>query len=137
MGEDNSGITRQEAEIIRLRWVLGKIAKRNATHERAIAAFHKCKFEAREALKIKLQKYSDEQYLDAEMYEDGDAEIRQYEKEIVTTRRKHTCASGQHSIEKGSRAIRESAIAEGARGSAYTCLDCIDQWLTSIGEVPK
>lgn len=132
-----NNLEKLQEENTRLRTVLERIAKRNATHERAIAAFHKCKFEAKEALKIKLQKYSDEQYLDTEMYEDGDAEIRQYKKEIVTTRRKHTCASGQHEIVKGSRAVRESAIAEGARGSAYTCLDCIDKWLESIGEAPK
>jgi hypothetical protein len=38
-------------EIARLRSVLERIAKRNASQERGMQAFHKCRFEAREALK--------------------------------------------------------------------------------------
>jgi hypothetical protein len=78
--------------------------------------------------------YTDQQYLDADMYEDGDADIRAYKKKIVTTRKVQQCATGQHAIQPHSRAVQESALVEGEWGTAHTCLPCIDKWLDSISE---
>lgn len=77
----------------------------------------------------------DEQYLTAELFEDGDAEIRNYKKKIVVTRVEHTCMAASivgnplHQIAKGSRAIKETALAEGVWGTSYSCLPCVDKFL--------
>jgi hypothetical protein len=83
------------------------------------------------------QKYSDAQYLAAELFDDGDAEIRAYQKKIVTTRKGHRCAAGDvlhepHQIAAQTRAVKESAFVEGEWGTAYSCLTCVDKWLDEI-----
>jgi hypothetical protein len=86
------------------------------------------------------QKYPDSKYLEAELFDDGDAEVRCMTRKIVVTRKEHRCAFADaitkpHDIPVGTRAIRESAIVEGAWGSAYSCLTCVDKWLDHLAEL--
>ena len=84
-------------------------------------------------------KYTDEQYLEADIFDDGEADIRLYRKKIVITRKEFPCAASdvvpdgkRHSIAIGSRAIRETANVDGKYGSAYSCLNCLGKWLDMI-----
>lgn len=86
------------------------------------------------------QKYADEQYLAAELFEDGDAEIRCLTRKMVVTRKSHRCAFADvlqrpHDISAGTRVIRETAIAEGEWGSCYSCLPCVDQWFDHLRDI--
>ena len=66
-----------------------------------------------------------------------DTDIRVYEWKMVKTRIEHECCMGEfifgkgyHIIPKGEFAMREHAIVEGAWESTYSCMDCMDKWLT-------
>lgn len=85
-------------------------------------------------------KYPESTYLQAELFDDGDAEIRCMTKKIITTRKEHRCAMGDvlqkpHQITPQSEALKESAIVEGEWVTAYSCLPCIDQWLSELAEM--
>lgn len=84
--------------------------------------------------------YTDEQYLSGvdSLFDDGEAEIRSYQRKIVVTRKEHPCMAAEvvnkdpHPIPKGSRVVRESAIVDGTWGTSYACFDCIKVWLNKI-----
>lgn len=83
------------------------------------------------------QKHSDEHYLEAELFDDGDAEMRCMTKKIISTRKEHRCAFGDaldtpHQIPLHSRVLKESGLVEGEWGSAHSCLSCIDRWFDHI-----
>lgn len=83
------------------------------------------------------QKYSDEDYLNAELFQDRDLEIRALKRQIVTTRKEHPCAFSnangeEHTISACVRVVRESAIVEGKWGTCHSCLPCIDKWLDHL-----
>ena len=65
-----------------------------------------------------------------------DTDIRQYEWKQVKTRVVHDCILAQlvgkeyHEIPKGQFAMREHAIVDGEWESTYSCMDCMDKWLT-------
>lgn len=69
------------------------------------------------------------EYLAATFFDDGDAEIVGRRTAMVTTRGPHPCALGSHEIATGSRALYESAIAEGEPGRCWCCVPCMDRRL--------
>jgi hypothetical protein len=80
---------------------------------------------------------TDAEYLEVELFEDGDAEMRCMEKKIVITRKEHRCAFADvnqkpHQIPPKTRAIKESGLVEGEWGAAYSCLPCVDEWLDHL-----
>lgn len=86
------------------------------------------------------QKHTDEEYIEAELFEDRDIDVRVETKSIVTTRKEHDCAFGfvidnPHVIAAKSRAIKETAVVEGKWGSSYSCLPCVDTWLDHLKEI--
>lgn len=90
-----------------------------------------------------MSEYTDQQYLDAidDLYDDGEADIRSYERKIVKVRKEQTCMAADlvdekkgHSIPIGSKAVRESAIVDNEWGSSYSCLPCIGKFLESFKE---
>ncbi len=83
-------------------------------------------------------KYSKDVYLKWNPFIDADqdVEIRQYTWELVKTRKPHDCMLAQlvgneyHEIPKGEFAMREHALVDGEWGSSYSCIGCMDKWLT-------
>ena len=67
---------------------------------------------------------------------DRDSDVRQYTWKILKTRKPHDCMLAQlvgketHEINLGTFAMREHAIVDGEWGSAYSCIDCMDKWLS-------
>ena len=72
---------------------------------------------------------ADTEYLSATFFNDGDAEIKARRVSMVTTRAEHPCALGCHPILAGSRALYETAIAEGEHGRCWCCVSCMDRYL--------
>lgn len=67
---------------------------------------------------------------------DGETEIHCRKVKLVRTKKEHTCvpppgiAKNVHAIPAGTEARYESAIVEGSWSKCYTCLDCMDVWLS-------
>ncbi|MDQ4121686.1 MAG: hypothetical protein M3209_09600 [Acidobacteriota bacterium] len=81
---------------------------------------------------MKKRKYTDEQYIDFEYFQDDD-EVKGVGQKIVVTRKEHECSSifsDPHPISVGTRAICENAIhVDDGRVRNYICLDCADEYL--------
>jgi hypothetical protein len=71
------------------------------------------------------------------MYSDGDADVRQYSRRVVKTRKAHKCPGNfleaLHDIPAGTTAVVETAIVDGKWGSCYTCADCVEKWKKERG----
>lgn len=79
-------------------------------------------------------KFPDSEYIRFDPFEgDRDIRIECRTVKIVTTRKEHRCHSlsldGMHDMPPGTRARYEHALVEGAWGSYYTCIECMDKWL--------
>lgn len=67
---------------------------------------------------------------------DQDVEIREYTWRLVKVRKPHPCmlaglvGKPEHEIQRGELAMREHALVDGEWGSAYSCIECMDKWLT-------
>ena len=67
---------------------------------------------------------------------DGDIEIRCRRVKILKTRKEQTCVpppsicKDVHGIPAGTEARLESAIVAGVWAKCYTCLDCMDVWMS-------
>ena len=67
---------------------------------------------------------------------DRDVNVRCHTAKIVTVRKSHPCVLADlignefHSINPGEKARRDKAIVEGEWGSYYTCIPCMDKWLS-------
>jgi len=67
---------------------------------------------------------------------DGETDIRLRKVRIVKTRKPATCVpppilnGHPHEIPAGTEARYESALVEGIWSKCYTCLDCMDIWLS-------
>lgn len=87
------------------------------------------------ATELKPRRFTDEQYLDCEYFQDDD-EVKGLELKLVTTRKDHQCSSiysDPHPIPAGSRAIVENAVhVDDGRVRNYLCLDCADEYLKEI-----
>lgn len=64
-------------------------------------------------------------------YEEMSIECRTVK--VVTVRKPHDCAcpahgSNPHVIPVGARAVADRAIADGAWGTCYVCLPCLESW---------
>lgn len=65
-----------------------------------------------------------------------ETDIRCKTVKLVKTRKEQTCVppptigKNVHGVPKGTEARRESALVEGSWAACYTCLDCMDIWLS-------
>ena len=84
-------------------------------------------------------KYKEEVYQNWNPFMGGDkddADVRVYEYKLVKTKKEHDCCfatligNEHHMIPRGSYAMREHAIVEGQWESTYSCIDCMDKWLS-------
>ena len=80
-------------------------------------------------------KYDKEMYLDSGYY-GIDEDIRNHKEKIVKCRKPHECMGGcDKEIAIGEHALYESGFLDGEPVSAYTCLNCIEEWLEESGQV--
>ena len=84
-------------------------------------------------------KYTIQEYVDVDMFEDQDAfDVRMQKVKIVKTRKDHECFGClqnqiSHQIPSGSIARSESAlIGRSHWGSYYFCIESLDRWLDFI-----
>ena len=69
-------------------------------------------------------------------YGDGDTDVRLRKVRIIVTRKPQTCVpppgigKDVHEIPPGTKARFESAIVEGVWSKCYTCLNCMDIWMS-------
>jgi len=87
-------------------------------------------------------KYSEEQYIETDPFEDDrDTNIRHQKIKIVKVRKEHLCAMGtidQHEIRVGEMARREVAIIDDdGWGTCYCCIPCMDKWMSELGLVKE
>ena len=82
-------------------------------------------------------KYPKEIYLKYDPFSgsDRDADIRCHTFSIVKTKKSHQCMlanmiAKSHTIKKGQLARYDKAIVDGQWGGYYSCLDCMDIWLS-------
>lgn len=81
---------------------------------------------------------ADSVYINYDPFEgDRDVEISLRSVKIVTTRKQQQCMrpeGGIHAIEPGTKARYEKALVDGDYwGRYYTCVECMDRWLASVG----
>jgi hypothetical protein len=79
-------------------------------------------------------KYKPELYIDCGFY-GIDEGMECYTEKIVKCRKVHNCISCQKEIKEGQQALYGSGFIYGEPASAYTCLDCIEEWLEESGQV--
>ena len=79
-------------------------------------------------------KYDKELYIDSGIY-GLDEDIRNYNEKIVKCRKSHKCVSCEKEIQKGEQALYESGFDDCGAVSAYTCLECVEEWLEESGQV--
>lgn len=79
-------------------------------------------------------KYNKDLYVDSGIY-GMDEDIRNHKEKIVKCRKPHSCVSCEKEIERGEQALLETGFCEAGAVSAYTCLECIEQWLEESGQV--
>ena len=79
-------------------------------------------------------KYKPEDYSisDTGFYGFCDGDMENYKEKLVKCRKPHKCVSCEKEISIGVYAIRESGFMDGEPVSAYTCTDCMDEWLDEI-----
>lgn len=88
-------------------------------------------------------KYSERQYCVYDPFEgDRDTTTKCRTVKIVRARKEHRCFEGTspdsvpHDIKVGQLARREAALVDGEWGVWYSCLPCMDAWLTECGVEP-
>lgn len=79
-------------------------------------------------------KYDKELYLDSGIY-GLDEDIRNYQEKIVKCRKPHECILCQKEIRQGEHALYESGFDDCGAVSAYTCLECVEEWLEESGQI--
>jgi uncharacterized protein YbdZ (MbtH family) len=87
-------------------------------------------------MSVEKRKFTDEQYVNFEYFQD-DETITHHKQKIVVTRKEHQCSSvwsKPHPIPAGTRAIHEAAIdSDSGFVSNYICLDCADEYFKEAG----
>ncbi len=81
--------------------------------------------------------YSEQEYLEFDLFVGEDADITCRTVKLVKTRKRHVCFFGQngdgHSIAPGSHARHEKALVDGDYwGSYYICIPCLDRELADL-----
>ena len=81
--------------------------------------------------------HADAEYLRYDPFDgDRDVSIKCRTVKLVTTRAPRKCLDPMkgelHDIPAGTRARYEHALADGKWGSFYTCVACMDNWLTKF-----
>lgn len=75
-------------------------------------------------------------YVDSGFHTDSE-EISAYVEKVVKCRKPHICSHCQKQIDVSEFAVRESGFMEGEPVSAYTCINCIEEWLEESGQVEE
>lgn len=75
-------------------------------------------------------KYSKEDYETCDIYGNDDTEISCYKCRLVKCRKPHTCGNCGDEIPKGGYALCESGFMDGGAVSCYTCVPCMDSWIS-------
>ena len=72
--------------------------------------------------------------IDLQSGDKDDSGIQCYQKQIVTTRKSHTCLfETPHEIPTGTKARRESGILDGKWKHFYVCSKCLEKWIEEWG----
>lgn len=76
-------------------------------------------------------KYQKEIYEQTEFY-GADEDMTNHQQKIVKVRKEHKCCNCQKVIEIGEYALKEKCFLDDQPQSAYTCIDCCDNWLDEV-----
>lgn len=76
-------------------------------------------------------KYSKEVYEETEFY-GANEDIGNYKSKIAKVRKDHKCCQCQKQINKNDNALCETGFLDNEPVSAYTCIECCDNWLDKI-----
>ena len=79
-------------------------------------------------------KYDKDLYLESGIY-GLDEDIRNHKEKIVKCRKPHECVSCEREIKQGEQALCETGFSDDGAVSAYTCLECVEEWLEETGQV--
>lgn len=79
-------------------------------------------------------KYDKNLYVDSGIY-GLDEDIRNYKERVVKCRKHHKCVACEREIKQGEQALYESGFTDDGAVSAYTCLECVEEWLEESGQV--
>lgn len=79
-------------------------------------------------------KYDKDLYIESGIY-GLDEDIRNHQEKLVKCRKPHKCASCERDIKVGEEALCETGFTDDGAVSAYTCLECIEEWLEESGQV--
>lgn len=82
-------------------------------------------------------KYKIEDYINSEFYGNGEDDIENYRVTIVKCRRPHKCVTCNSEIKIGDYAYYESGFMDSYPVSAYTCMQCLDEYLDKINEIEE
>lgn len=79
-------------------------------------------------------KYDKDLYIESGIY-GLDEDIRNHKEKIVKCRKPHECVSCEREIKQGEQALCETGFSDDGAVSAYTCLECVEEWLEETGQV--
>lgn len=88
-------------------------------------------------------KYTEQQYLDIDMFEGDEGTLALHTKKLVKVRKQHECWFGlndysetpNHLINIGDTAVSEKALVDGDFwGKYYMCLSCLNKEIELYGE---
>lgn len=79
-------------------------------------------------------KYDKDLYIESGIY-GLDEDIRNHQEKLVKCRKMHKCAFCERDIRVGEQALYETGFTDDKVVSAYTCLECVEEWLEESGQV--
>ena len=79
-------------------------------------------------------KYDKDLYIESGIY-GLDEDIRNHQEKLVKCRNMHKCVSCERDIRVGEQALCETGFTDDEPVVAYTCLECVEEWLEESGQV--
>ncbi|MDC0802719.1 hypothetical protein [Clostridium paraputrificum] len=79
-------------------------------------------------------KYDKGLYIESGIY-GLDEDVRNHQEKLVKCRKMHKCVSCERDIRVGEQALCETGFTDDGAVVAYTCLECVEEWLEESGQV--